>query len=408
MRVLLRRFVVDVQADADGVLRPRPGAAWRWEPATGEGAVHRGLASLAAATPERIAAFASRHGLLRETGSRVAAIGPIESQRALLPLGQRMADDMARAREKLLAGVDVRTDKDLREVLAFAAVMSELPERVRDGLDRATEGATGPVIEKAIGDALPDPAAFLATFGARVQPYLKGTKPIPAERAALLRGIEALEWFGRLMGGLDEQPEWIGELGGVHTGLMSLFGYLPEALLDPGLINERNRATVPAVEDLARESVEDWRRVARAFASRCSAVRLVRLATGGIGLDRDQASELAKLYRGLFDFDPPTNLSSAEFGDRVQPLLRAECEAMLTTAGVWPIRRGAVAGLYSRALVALWAELTSERPLVACATAGCPGSFVLVHGRLYCDACQADRRREGVRSSRAKAAQRHE
>jgi hypothetical protein len=67
-----------------------------------------------------------------------------------------------------------------------------------------------------------------------------------------------------------------------------------------------------------------------------------------------------------------------------------------------------VAGLYSRALFALWAELTDEWPLVACATPNCPGSFVLSHGRMYCASCQAKRRLENVRISQAKAAERRD
>ena len=44
--LLLARAVIDVEADAEGRLRPRAGATIRSEPARGEAVVHRRLAEL--------------------------------------------------------------------------------------------------------------------------------------------------------------------------------------------------------------------------------------------------------------------------------------------------------------------------------------------------------------------------
>jgi hypothetical protein len=401
MRVLFERYVVEIEADEDGVLQPRPGAAWRWEPARGEGRVHCDLANLADATPTQIAAFASTHGLLRRAGGPLAGFAQKEGRRELLSMGQRLGDDIATMREALDAGTPGRVDELDRALLA---VLDELPEPVRQALALASSGAPPADIEAAIGDALPDPAAFSATLGARLAPYLDGTKPVPVDRAGLTRASETLEWSAALLGGTQEAPEWVNRAGGVQAALLSLLANQPESLLDPRLINARNADSVPVIETLAHETVGDWHEVAAALASWCAAVRLVRRAVDGRGLSPAEKAQLAELYRALADFDAPANLTAGELGERTRALLRAQCETLLAESGVWPVRRGSVAGLYGRALVALWTELTDEGPLVACATPGCSGSFALTRNRAYCDACQAHRRREDVRSSRAKAA----
>ncbi len=224
----------------------------------------------------------------------------------------------------------------------------------------------------------------------------------------MARASDLLEWAAGLLGGTQGAPGWVDRLGGVHAALLSLLANQPEVLLDPRLINERNADGVPAIEALAYETVGDWHEVATALASWCAAVRLVRRAVDSRGLSPAEKAQLAERYRGLAEFDAPPSLRVLELGERTRALLRAQCETLLAEAGVWPIHRGSVAGLYGRALVALWTELTDEEPLVACATPGCPGSFVLTRNRAHCDACQANRRREDVRSSRAKAAERSE
>ncbi len=405
MRGLFERYVVEIEADADGILHPRPGAAWRWEPARGEGRVHGDLAKLADATPTQIAAFASTHGLLRLAGGRLAGFASKEARRELLSMGQHLSDDLAALRD----GRDPRSDGGVAELdHALLAVLAELPEPVLRAFALVSSDAPPADIAAAIGDALPDPAAFAATLGPRLAAQLDGKAPVPVDRMRLASAAELLEWAAGLLGGTQDAPGWVDRLGGVHAALLSLLANQPEPLLDPQLINARNADGVPAIEALAHETVGDWHEVATALASWCAAVRLVRRAVDGRSLSPEEKVQLAALYRGLAEFDAPASLTAGELGERTRALLRAQCETLLAEAGVWPIRRGSVAGLYGRALVALWTELTDEEPLVACATPGCPGSFVLTRNRAHCDACQANRRREDVRSSRAKAAERSE
>jgi hypothetical protein len=62
-----------------------------------------------------------------------------------------------------------------------------------------------------------------------------------------------------------------------------------------------------------------------------------------------------------------------------------------------------VAGLYVRALLALWVDLNQTTAPLACATPACPGTVPPTRNRRYCDSCQAARRRQSVRRSRAQA-----
>jgi hypothetical protein len=405
MRVLFERFVVDVEAGPDGELRPRAGAQPRREPATREGTVHRQLGALANAEPSVIASFASTHGLLRRGAPWLTAIGSPEGRLPAVAMGQRMADDLTLARTWLEGGGIGQAPPGVTDVLAFAAVMAELPDAVHEGLALAVAGNPEALVALAIGDALPDPAAFFRSMGNRVAPYLSGATRVPADRAQLLRGLDELEWFARQLGEVDDGLPWVSQLGGARSVLVDLLRNGPEALLEPQLLNERNEALVPALEAMARETVEDWREVAAEFDTACAWVRLVRRAIGEGVFTPAEKVQLRELYRALAGFDAPASLTVGELGERVLPLLRAEIEAALVADGVWPIRRGSVAGLYSRALVALWTELTDEQPLVACATPRCPGRYALVHGRRYCDTCQVARRQEAVRTSRAKAAE---
>src|ERR1035437_1664334 len=399
MRVLFGRFVVAIEAGEDGVLRPQSGAAWHWEPANGEGRVHHELARLVDGTPAQIAAFASTHGLLRRAGGRLAGLGRAYWARPLLTMGQRLGDDVATIRHGL-EGSGGRVEELDRAMLA---VLAELSEPVRQAFALAASDAPAADVEAALGGAVPDPAAFLTTFGEHLAPYIDGTKPITFDRLGMARSSEILEWAAGLLGGTDDAPEWVNQLGGVQAAMLSLLGNLPEALLDPRLINQSNVKAVPAVEALARETVEDWREVASGLTSWCEAVRLVRRATDGAGIARAEKDRLAELYQGLAEVDAPASLTAGELGERTRALLRAACETLLAEVAAWPIRRGSVVGLYGRALGALWTELTDEEPLIACATPGCPGSFAPTRNRVYCADCELNRRREDVRRVRAKA-----
>jgi hypothetical protein len=404
MRVLFERFVVDVEPGPGGVLGPRAGALPRREPATREGTVHRQLCALAGAEPSVIASFASTHGLLRRGAPWLTALRSPEGRLPAVAMGHQMADDLTLARTWLEGGGIGQPPAGVTDALAFAAAMAELPDAVHEGFALAVAGKPEAVVAQAVGDTLPDPAAFLQSIGGRIAPHVSGATGVLADRHRLLRGLEELEWFARELGEVDDALPWVSELGGARGVLADLLRNVPEALLEPALLNERNETLVPVVEALARETVEEWQEVAAEFATRCGWARLVRLAVGEGTLTRPEKARLATVYQDLAGFDAPASISVGELGERVLALLRADVEAALVADGVWPLRRGSVAGLLSRALVALWTELTDERPVVACATVGCRGCFALVHGRVYCDDCRTARRQEAVRNSRAKAA----
>ena len=94
--MLFHSVAVDVEIGPGGRLRPRPGAAWRPQPARGEATVHQAFASLAEASDDRIAAFASVHGFLRrQAGGHLSQPGPV-SLAATTAIGQQATDDAER------------------------------------------------------------------------------------------------------------------------------------------------------------------------------------------------------------------------------------------------------------------------------------------------------------------------
>ncbi len=131
-------------------------------------------------------------------------------------------------------------------------------------------------------------------------------------------------------------------------------------------------------------------------------MRLVRNALGSRGLTPPEKAELLGLYADAAGFRPRVPLSAAEIAERLRPLVAAQIEAELTATRSWPLQRGALRGVFTRALVSLWADLTDAAPPLQCATAGCSGTLPPTRNRHYCETCQADRRRDAVRRSRAR------
>jgi hypothetical protein len=128
---------------------------------------------------------------------------------------------------------------------------------------------------------------------------------------------------------------------------------------------------------------------------------LVRGALQPEGISRTDKGELASFYADLADYRSPLDLAAAEIADRVRPLLARSIESELAGLDSWPIRRGGLVGLYPRALVAAWTELTEASPPIACATPGCAGTVPPTRNRLYCDSCRASRRRDQAQRIRA-------
>jgi len=404
MRIPLQRIVVDVEIVLPDLLRPIEGAMAHREPARREGALHRDLARLADATSGRIVSFASTHGLLRRRTDWVRAVATAEARGPILAMGHRMLDDLAALRTWVEAGAVGEPPDGVRAVGAIVAAFAELPEPILQGAALAASGAADAQVEAAIGDQAIDSADFFARLGGLAAPLLDGRRSIASvPRPKLLLAIDGLECAARLLGGLDEPATEVEAMGGVPEILWSMIANQPEAFLHPALVNQDNADSLRFIEELADETLDDWRQVARALAVRNADVRVLHRALGTEGVDRAEQARLAELYVALAGFDPPSALTAVELAERLLPLYRAAVEAGLMAEGTWPVRRGATVGLYGRAMLALWTELTEAPVLVMCATEGCAGRFVLTRHRTYCDRCQADRKRDSVRRSRANA-----
>ncbi len=402
MATLFSRVVAEMEAGPDGVLRPRPGVLWRSESARGETDIHKKLAALAGASETRIASFASTYGPLRlGTAPLQAAPGPIV-RAALMGISHQLLDDVARVRAWLDSGSGGPAPAGVADLLPVAGWLAGLPERVDRARHLLQEGAPEADIEAVLGPGGFDPAPYLGGMLESAMVHRGRLYDPLTDRDRLVTAIDLLEWLGRIVGGIDDEPEASAALGGSAEAMRTLLVNMPEAFAHPELADDRSIEGATKMANLAAESVDDWRAASDAMAAWIEAARLVRRALAK-GLTEAGKDRLASEYKSLTGSEPARSLTAADLAERAKPLLVANVEVGLHRAGVWPMRRGVPLGLYWRALVALRAELTDEGPLISCATAGCDGKFTLTRNRLYCDTCRAVRRRENVRNSRATA-----
>ena len=398
MAVLFRRFVVETGAGADGVLSPIPGAHWRSERAVGEAGLDRRLAALAGASPDAISAFASTYGFLREKTATLSS-QPEPVARGMMQLaGQRGADDIRAAIE----WIDSGCPEPMPDSTAMLIQAVELiPASAFDSLELLANGASESEAEAALTF---DPWAMLPDLVASSLPAAIAAPPqLPAsaaDRARLRRKLEAFESMMRMYAGMEEAPAVWDELGGTVGATMTLFTSIPEAFAHPELGVEESRAGSELMIKLAAESIEEWRSTAAGFARAAEAVDLV-LRAQQVGLSHDEKTRLRKLCLELTDGYSPPDLTAAELAERAAPMLRAQLEADMTRGGVWPVRSGAIAGVYWRALVVLWARLTDERPPLACAEEGCRALLPPRAGRLFCETHRRARHRDLMRAQRA-------
>lgn len=397
MAVLFRRHVVEVAIGPDGVLSPIPAASWRSERATGEGELDRRLAALATANPAAIAAFVSTYGFLRKKTAVLRSQPEPVIREHLQVAGQRGADDVRACIEWVDAGCPEPAPAGA-QMLIQAAVA--IPDAALASMELMANGAPDSEAEAALTF---DPWAVLPDLMATTFPAAMAAQPaLPisaADRAQLRRKLVILEWVSRILGGLEETPAALTELGGTVGAAMTFFTTTPEAFAHPELGVEESRQGSELMVQLASESVEEWKATAREFALSGEAVDLVVRALQ-FGLTDAEKARLRKLCLELTDGYTPANLTAAELAERAKPLLRTRLEAEMARGGVWPARSGAIAGAYWRALVSLWSRLTDERPPMLCADDGCTALLPTHASRLYCESHRLSRHREMERVRR--------
>jgi hypothetical protein len=401
--VLLLRVVADIEIDPAGYLRPRPGAAPHPEPARGEAGLHRRLAALADAPAPRIVAFASAYGLLRRPTPSPLDMPEPASRALTTAIGQEDADNSVRLREWLESGASGEPPPGTSATLVATRLYASLPEWFLDAFDLILAGADAGATSGTVEDFLSALLPMAAATGPAASLLLADPALVASmDRARLLRALRVNEWAVRMLAGLDEPPAAVAALGGPDAILHSILDTLPDAIAVPELLDGADGPATRFVQSLTQETVEDWHDAGRLFRDQVRTVDLLHRALRGQGVTADEKAALLDFYADAAGFRPQVPLSAADIAERAQPLLAARIEGELASARAWPLRRGAVAGLYVRALLALWADLTTDTPPVRCATPGCSATVPATRNRRYCDACQTARRRQSVRRTRAR------
>lgn len=398
--VLFQRLAIEMELSPEGRLRPRPGAAWRPEPARGEVAIHRELAALATAPDARIVAFASVHGYLRREGGGKVADGSPNSAGHTVQLGQQATDDSIRVQDWIERGAIGDPPEGTADTVAMVAVYASLPDAFLDAFDAFLDGTLTPIPVS--------PAAFfqmsvsvMTATGPASLPFLEDPGRVRAiDRDRLLRALRLSQWTGRVFGGVEPVPNVLAGMGGVDGFIQTMVANLPEAFTLPELLDGPDGPATTYMRSLASETLEDWRDTARTLRTQLRTLDLAAAALGRDGVSPIAKRELATTYASLASYQTPLNLAAAELAERLRPLMARRLESELASVNAWPIRGGSTAGLYVRALVALWSEVTQTAPPRACATAGCQGSVPHTRNRKFCRDCQAARRRDSVRRSR--------
>jgi hypothetical protein len=398
------RVVTDLAIDATGVLRPRPGAVWRVEPARGEAGLHRRLAALADAPATQIVAFASAHGLLRRPVASPLDLPEPASRALTTAICQKDADNSARLREWLESGGSGEPPTGTDETLLATALYASLPDWFLDAFDLLIADADPRSVTGSARDFLSSFLPMAAAAGPATS-LLLAEPTIPSEigRDRLLRALRLNEWAVRMLAGLDEPLPAVAALGGPDGLLRTIVDTLPETVAVPDLLDGPDGPATHFVQTLTHETIEDWHQAGQLLRDQVRDVRLLHHALGDRGITPSQKAELLNLYSDTAGFRPQVQLSAADIAERARPLLAARIEQELLAAHSWPFRRDIAAGLYVRALIALWVDLNQTRPLLACATPACSATIPPTRNRRYCDACQTARRRERVRRTRARA-----
>jgi hypothetical protein len=394
--LLLQRAVIDAELDADRTIRPRAGAAWRSEPARGEAAVHRRLAALAAKPDARIPSFASVHGPLRRLPHAILAAPRHRTAAALVAVGQEALDESARAQEWFEGGARGEPPPGTEDTLATVVLYAHLPAQIHDTFDRYAAGEEASSSDPAVDFFTP--ALRTALVAARAAPELMSNPGFirTLDPAVVRRAFRLLEWHNRVLGGLEEVPGSLADVGGADGFMRQLVVAIPELFpADDALAADPGALTIG-------ETVDEWRAAATELGALVRRLDLVRGALGPVGLAGPAKRELLAAYADLAGFRPTVDLAASEIAERARPFLLSSMEDELARLDAWPVRRGGLVGLYARALLAAWAELAAASPPTACTIPGCANTMPSTRNRLYCDSCKTERRTAGVRDIRAR------
>lgn len=392
--VVFHRFVVDVVAQPDGTVVPAPRAAWRREAARDEGNLPERVAALADATDAQILAAASRVGPLRlRAGALVARDAFVREAVVHDALG--LLIELDAAREWYATGMRRVAPAHARIYVAAGAALASLPAPTRDAMEQLLSGQAWSTGSDGDDAALLVP--FAMAFGAAwlVTP--------PAGSPEVVAGMTIAERLFRALAGLDSFPALSGA-GGSGRVVIELLTSFPDFLR---MVTQSRYAGSTAVaaglNEVATETLGNWRAAGASLGVLLETVALVA-AVNARPLTGAETRRLRSLAPLSVAWRPSEDVTAAEIGDRLKPLLRARFENELDTAGLWPVKRGVTAGAYWRAIASLWERLMDERLPKLCAAEGCSRIVGSRPNRLYCETHRAERHRQGVRESRAREA----
>jgi hypothetical protein len=399
--LLFQRAVIEVEVDPSGRLRPCTGAAWRPEPALGEATLHRRLAALVDATDARLAAFASTYGLLRVHGNALFGGPGPASVAATVAIGQEALDDGVRVEEWFDSGAIGDPPPGTEDTVLVIELYTALPDWVFDTFESADgpdgcQGTTDPALFLRVG--LP---VATATSRAIEQHGFDLARFRRLDPSRVRRAFRVNEWVNRVVGGIDDVPASLAALGGADGLIRQLIATAPELFVVANLLPAYDQEAGAYLDALAAETVDDWRAAAAEHRDLVRSIDLVGSALRPTGLSAADKHRLAALHANLAGYRSSVGLAAAEIAERTRPLLAASLEAKLAALGTWPVRRGTLAGVHVRSLVAAWIEVTAGAPLAACMSPGCGGTFMPTRNRRYCDTCRSARRRADVRRARA-------
>ncbi len=390
--VVFHRFVVDVVAQPDGTIAPAQRAVWRREPARDEGELPEHVASLAEATDAQILASASRFGPLRlragELVGRDAFVREAVARDAL-----ELLTGVDAAREWYATGMHSPPPTHARAYVAGGAALASLPGPTQYAIEQLLSG------QPWSPDRDADAAALIVPFAQSF--FAAWLVTPPAGTPEVLAGMALCERLFRALAGLDPSPAFT-NAGGAGRVVIELLTSFPDVLEMVQAATPRDRDVLAErIKWVATETLDDWRMTGARVGALLEIVALVS-AVDSRPLSRGESRRLRFLAPRCLAWRPSRDLAAAEVADRLKPLVRARFENELDSAGVWPVKRGATAGAYWRAIAALWERLMDERIPRLCAAEGCNEPIGSRSNRFYCATHRAERQRQRVRESRVR------
>jgi len=190
-------------------------------------------------------------------------------------MGQEALDDSARVQDWLERGAHGPPPKGTEETVAQVMLLATLPELVFEAFDRF-------IVDREVSAPSSPSDVFAAALPATVATgkmapslvanpgSIRGLDPGRIRRALRLN-----EWVSRVYGGLEDVPEPIAAVGGPDAFLRQMIAAIPEAFVNPELVDGPNAEVSQYLDAMATETVDDWRTAARAVAARVSGIDLI-------------------------------------------------------------------------------------------------------------------------------------